>query len=215
MTNRIALPSAKRFMMALSGTIICGLSIGIFQKANLGVDPFTCFVTGVATIFHSTYGSIYPIVTGLLLLITFMINRGLIGIATLINLFFVGFTVQLMNEFLDVVIPAVTFIEQYILLALAVVVISFGSSLYFTANLGVSAYDALSLTAAHKYKISSFRICRISFDLCCVFVGFYFNVTIGIGTLITALMMGPIIHWFNTNVAEPFLFHSKPKMKHV
>ena len=130
MERNYELPSAKRVIMALLGTITCGLSIGIFQKADLGADPFTCFVTGIAEIFNSTYASLYPIVTGCLLVVVFMINKRLIGVATLINLFFVGFTVQLMKTFLDTILPEVTLFDRYILLMIAVIVISFGSSLY-------------------------------------------------------------------------------------
>lgn len=38
----------RRVTMALCGVILCGFCVGMLQKANLGVDPFTCFVTGIA-----------------------------------------------------------------------------------------------------------------------------------------------------------------------
>ena len=41
----------------------------MLQKANLGVDPFTCFVTGIANIFSSTYSTFYLILTGALLIL--------------------------------------------------------------------------------------------------------------------------------------------------
>ena len=41
----------KRITMAFCGVILCGFCVGMLQKANLGVDPFTCFVTGIANIF--------------------------------------------------------------------------------------------------------------------------------------------------------------------
>lgn len=55
---------ARRISMALLGVILCGLCVGMLQKANLGVDPFTCFVTGIANIFSSTYSTFYLILTG-------------------------------------------------------------------------------------------------------------------------------------------------------
>ena len=45
----------KRIAMSFFGVIVTGFCIGAFQKANLGADPFTCFVTGIANLFHSTY----------------------------------------------------------------------------------------------------------------------------------------------------------------
>ena len=87
----------------------------------------------------------------------------------------------------------------------AIVFTCLSAALYFTADLGVSAYDAIALIAAYQYKLLPFKYCRIITDSCCVLVGFIFNVTLGIGTVITALFMGPLTQWFRTNLAEPFL----------
>lgn len=47
----------RRKLMAVGGVMICGASVGIFQKIALGTDPFTCFVTGIANVFGSTPGT--------------------------------------------------------------------------------------------------------------------------------------------------------------
>lgn len=57
--------------------------------------------------------------------------------------------------------------------------------------------------------IANFQYCRISTDLVCTFTGFMLGATIGIGTLVTAFFMGPIIAWFNRHVAEPFRYGEK------
>ena len=80
----------KRVAMSFFGVIVTGFCIGAFQKANLGADPFTCFVTGIANLFHSTYSTFYIIVTGALLVGVFFVEKHYIGVATVINLFFTG-----------------------------------------------------------------------------------------------------------------------------
>ena len=80
----------RRIIMAFCGVVLCGFCVGALQKANLGVDPFTCFVTGIANIFNSTYSTFYLILTGLLLALVFILRRHYIGVATVINLFFTG-----------------------------------------------------------------------------------------------------------------------------
>ncbi|MDO5411705.1 MAG: hypothetical protein Q4F21_14880 [Lachnospiraceae bacterium] len=199
----------KRIIMTFVGVIITGFCVGAFQKANLGVDPFTSFVTAFANIFHSTYSTFYVIITGSLLAAVFFINRHYIGIATILNLFGIGPAADFMYGVLDRIFPNPSFGIRIAILVVGVLVISFSSSLYFTADLGVSAYDAVALTAANKYKVAAFRVCRISTDLICVIMGFVCHVTIGVGTVITALMMGPIIQWYNTHVSEPFLYGKK------
>lgn len=95
----------KRIIMAFLGVTLCGFCVGMLQKANLGVDPFTCFVTGIANIFSSTYSTFYLILTGTLLLLVLILRRHYIGIATIINLLFTGIAADAMHAILDIAIP--------------------------------------------------------------------------------------------------------------
>ena len=199
----------KRIAMSFFGVIVTGFCIGAFQKANLGADPFTCFVTGIANIFHSTYSTFYIIVTGALLVGVFFVEKHYIGIATVINLFFTGMAADFMRNILDTIFPAPGLAARFVMMLFGIFGTCFAASVYFTADLGVSAYDAWSLIAANKYKLMPFRLCRIASDSVCVLTGLIFHVTIGVGTVITALFMGPVVQWFNTNVSEPFLYGHK------
>lgn len=199
----------KRIIMAIFGVALSGFVVGTYQKIVFGVDPFTCFVTAFANIFHSSYSTVYPIVTGILLVFAFFVSRNYIGISTILNLTCSGFTADFMYGIWDRLFPEPGMAVRIALLVLAVVVGSFAASLYYTADLGVSGYDAVALTAANKFHLAAFRVCRITTDLICVIVGFIFHVTIGIGTVITALCMGPIIQWFNTHFSEPLLYGKK------
>lgn len=80
----------------------------------------------------------------------------------------------------------------------------FAASFYFTADLGVSTYDAVALIMADK-KIVQFKFCRIGNDLICLSIGFLLNVVVGIGTLVTAFFMGPLIYYFRIKIARPLL----------
>ncbi|MBD5806815.1 YczE/YyaS/YitT family protein [Limosilactobacillus walteri] len=199
----------KRITMAFCGVTLCGLCVGMLQKANLGVDPFTCFVTGIANIFSSTYSTFYLILTGILLLLVFVLRRHYIGIATIINLLFTGIAADVMHALLDVVFPHPTLVIRWGLMLIAIVFTCLAAALYFTADLGVSAYDAIALIAAYKYRLLPFKYCRIITDSICVLVGFAFDVTLGMGTVITALFMGPLTQWFKVHLAEPLLTHGR------
>lgn len=196
----------KRILMAFFGVIFTGFCVGTFQKASLGTDPFTCFVTGIGNIFGSTYSTFYVVVTGVLLLGVLLVEKHYIGLATVINLFGTGISADLMRNLWDILIPDPNLGIRILLVLLGVLGSCFSASIYFTADLGVSAYDAVSLIAANKYKLIAFRLCRILSDLICVTVGIVFHANVGGGTIITALFMGPVIQWFNTHVSEPFLY---------
>lgn len=201
----------KRIVMAFIGVTLCGFCVGMLQKANLGVDPFTCFVTGIANIFSSTYSTFYLILTGALLLLVLILRRHYIGIATIINLFFTGIAADVMHALLDTVFPHPSLAIRWSLMLVAIVFTCLAAALYFTADLGVSAYDAIALIAAYKYRLLPFKYCRIITDSICVLVGFAFNVTLGVGTMITALFMGPLTQWFRSHLAEPILAHGQIK----
>ena len=102
------------------------------------------------------------------------------------------------------------------LLLAGVVVICFSSALYMTADLGVSTYDAVAIVMAGKWKVAKFKYCRIMTDLVCVLTGCVLFLLgggalreiptlAGIGTIITAFFMGPLIEFFNVTVARPLL----------
>lgn len=80
----------KRVIMAFLGVFITGVSVAMFKTADFGTDPFTCFNLGIWNMTGIPYSIEYTIVTALLLTGVFVVKRNLIGIATVLNLLFIG-----------------------------------------------------------------------------------------------------------------------------
>ena len=207
---------SRRILMSLSGVIICAISVGVFKIAALGVDPFQTLMSGLDSLIPIPFGTLYVIVNLLLLTFSLVTDRHNIGIATFINLFLLGYITQFTYDFLQTVLPDPSMPVRCICLAVGIVVICFGSALYMTADLGVSTYDAVAIVLSGKWKVAKFKYCRIATDLVCVITGtvlfllaggeFAQIPTIaGVGTIITAFFMGPLIELFNEKVARPLL----------
>lgn len=207
---------AKRIFMSLFGVIICAISVGVFKIAALGVDPFQSFMAGLDKLVPLDFGLLYIIVNALLLIFALVFDRHYIGIATFINLFLLGYITQFSYQFLQTVIVEPSIFVRAICLVVGVVVICFGSAFYMTADLGVSTYDAVALIIVNTWKKGKFQYVRIFTDIVCVILGAALFVlgggkisaipTIaGIGTIITAFFMGPLIEFFNVHVARPLL----------
>ncbi len=207
---------AKRIGMSLFGVIICAISVGIFKIAALGVDPFQSFMAGLDAIVPIGFGTLYVITNAVLLLFALIFDRHYIGIATFINLFLLGYITQFTYEQLQKVIVAPSILVRIICLVVGVVIICFGSAFYMTADLGVSTYDAIALIICNTWKKGKFQYVRIITDLFCVLLGvglFLLSggkvsaipTIAGIGTIITAFFMGPLIELFNVHVARPVL----------
>ena len=206
----------RRIFMSLFGVIICAISVGIFKIAALGVDPFQSLMSGLDKLIPISFGTLYVIVNAVLLLFSLFADRHYIGIATFINLFLLGYITQWTYEFLQTVIVDPSMIIRLLCLLIAIVIICFGSALYMTADLGVSTYDAVALILVNKWHVGQFKYIRIVTDVICVLLGaglFLLGggkiaeipTIIGVGTIITAFFMGPLIEVFNQKVAIPML----------
>lgn len=210
----------RRIFMSLFGVIICAISVGVFKLAALGVDPFQSLMSGLDALIPINFGTLYVIVNVVLLIFSIIADRHNIGIATFINLFLLGYITQFTYDLLQKMIPDPSMIVRVVCLIIGIVVICFGSSLYMTADLGVSTYDAVAIVMANKWKLGKFKYIRICTDLVCVIIGCILFVLAGnaigkiptiagVGTIITAFFMGPLIDLFNEKFAKPMLEKGK------
>lgn len=210
----------RRVLMSLAGVIICAVAVGVFKIAALGVDPFQSLMSGLDKLIPIDFGTLYVIVNVVLLAFSLIADRHNIGLATFINLFLLGYITQFTYEWLQTVIVAPSMIVRVLCLVVGVVVICFGSALYMTADLGVSTYDAVAITMSRKWKLGQFKFIRIATDLVCVILGISVFLMgggkwgevptiVGVGTIITAFFMGPLIELFNVKVARPLLKNEK------
>ena len=206
----------KRILMTLFGVIICAISVGIFKIAALGVDPFQSFMAGLDALVPIKFGTLYVIANAVLLTFALVFDRHYIGIATFINLFLLGYITQFTYEFLQTLLTDPSIVTRVICLVTGVVIICFGSAFYMTADLGVSTYDAVALIISKTWKKGKFQYVRIATDIVCVILGAllfllsggsYAQIPtiVGIGTMITAFFMGPLIEFFNVHIARPIL----------
>ena len=206
----------RRILMSLCGVIVCAVSVGVFKIAALGVDPFQSLMSGLDSLIPISFGTLYVIVNLLLLSFSLIVDRSKIGLATFINLFLLGYITEFTYETLQTIIIAPSMPTRFLCLLIGIVVICFGSALYMTADLGVSTYDAIAIALSGKWKLARFQYCRIATDLVCVISGVLLFLAAGgriaqiptiagVGTIITAFFMGPLIELFNERIARPLL----------
>ncbi len=137
-------------------------------------------------------------------------------LATFINLFLLGYVVEFSQSLCAQLFPALGLGGRALLLVSALVPLSLASSLYFTADLGVSTYDAVALVWSERQSRIAFPLCRILTDSACVLAGSVLCLlsgmnypqlfgSVGVATVITAFFMGPLIEFFNKTVSRPLL----------
>lgn len=208
--------------MSLFGVLIGAVSVAVFKIAAFGVDPFQTFMAGLDELIPIQFGTLYLIANAVLFLFALFADRHYIGIATFINLFLLGYVISFSYDMLQLIpiLSEPTIIIRIICLLIGIVALCFGSAFYITADLGVSTYDAVALTMANTWKWGKFKYIRIITDLVCLLIGCslylcaggewnMLSTIAGIGTIITAFFMGPLIDFFCRKCAYPFLYGSQ------
>lgn len=193
-----------RIMMMLIGNFLVGFAISLFRISNLGTDPFTTMNLGVSSSVNLTFG-VYQLLANIILVgIAFLYVKSYIGIGTIVSMIGIGFIA-------DYFVSMYTYISgddlnltiKILILLVAVIIISFGFSLYMASNFGVAPYDtvALLILKLSNNKIS-FAVARVMTDVICVIVGFSFGALVGISTVITAIFTGPLVQYFTGHISK-------------
>lgn len=194
----------RRILMTVFGVTICGFGVSMSRMAAFGVDPFQCLCSGIYQNIPVSQGTLYVIINAIFLIFALIFDRKQIGLGTFINMFLLGYVCDFGERLFRNVFGSPDLVGQFIWLALSILVLCLASSLYMTSALGVSTYDFVAIHLSNR-GILPFRYMRIVCDVICVAAGWLLGYIPGLATIIFALMMGPLISFFNKHIAEPIL----------
>ena len=197
----------RRFIAMIIGNIILGLGIAIFKFAGMGNDPYTAMIFGVSDFFNlyfPTFQILFNV--GVFIIFELTLGRRYIGIGTIVNMFFLGYIVNFFVELLySSFAEPVTFLSQLPVMLAGVIVTCFGVSFYQTSDAGVSPYDSVSIIMSDRIKKLPYFWARIFTDSLCALLTFLTGGLLGLGTLVCAFGIGPLVTLFNRFVSEPVI----------
>ena len=196
----------KRILMMLIGNVILGMGVGMLRAADFGVDPYQCFVLGIDKVLKLGYGTTFVIVNAVFLVLMLLLARKMLNAGTLVNMFFLGYIIDFSYSVCMGITPSPSVIVRVVYFIVSILLITFSSAVIYTADMGVSTYDWIALKTAEVQKKISFKWCRVGTDLVCVIIGLIFSIIPGIGTIVTAFLLGPLVSFFRTYCSEPFLY---------
>ena len=195
----------RRILMTLGGVSVCGFSVGMFNFSNFGMDPFQVLAHGISYHVPLGFGTLYMIINLVMLGAVFVFDRAKIGLGTFINIFLLGYAVEYSSWLFKTYVPSNELWVRVAFLCVGIVILCIGSALYFVGDLGVSTYDAIALTLSERTPIK-FQYLRMGTDLVCTLSGFLLGAVVGVGTLVTAFFMGPLIAYFRRRLAMPLRY---------
>ncbi len=198
----------QRITGVLLGNVILGIGCALLRISGMGNDPFSAANMAFSDGFGIGLGTFQLSVNILFFIIQLIFGRSYLGFGSIINFFLLGYIVQYAGIFIEFLLGdlySFTLIQQIFIMVLALLILTFGLSMYQTANLGVAPFDYLSLGMTDHLPTPYF-INRIITDGFCVLliligvaVGFLNWKTshLGIGTVLCAFCLGPLVNAFS------------------
>ena len=172
----------------LVGLVLFGVGIAMMAQANLGLGPWEVFHQGIARMTGLQLGTV-SILLGIPILLAWYPLGERPGAGTILNILVIGTATNVGIS----LIPAVSGVVVQLALMLAgVVTIAIGSGLYLATDLGPGPRDGL-MTGLHYRFGWSIRRARTAVELSVLGAGFLLGGTVGIGTVVFALGIGPLV----------------------
>ncbi len=182
------------------GNVLLGMGISIFKFAGLGNDPYSGMAMALAERVGMQYANLLLIVNLFIFVLELVFGRAFVGAGTLVNAFFLGYiTTFFYALWTRFAAPPASLAVQIPVMLAGTVVTGLGVSMYQTPNVGVSPYDSMSLIMTKRMPKISYFWNRIFTDALCAFVCFLAGGIVGLGTLVSAFGLGPVINFFNVH----------------
>ncbi|MBA3678051.1 MAG: hypothetical protein H0W74_11725 [Sphingosinicella sp.] len=179
----------RRLIQLFLGLSLYGLSLSLMIRAALGLDPWDVFHQGLASESGISIGMMVNLV-GAFVLLLWLPLRQRPGIGTIANILVIG-TVADIGLWL---IPELHSLPLRIaLMAAAIVLNGIATGAYIGAGLGPGPRDGL-MTGIVKRTGLSVRLVRTSIEIFVLAVGWLLGGTVGVGTILYAICIGPIVH---------------------
>lgn len=178
-----------RIVQLLIGLPLYGAGAALTVAAGLGVDPWTVFAEGLSLRTGIGVGWMTNIL-GLLILLAWIPLRQRPGIGTIANILIVGTAMQITLWLLP---PISGFLAQLAVLVGGIVLVAIASGLYIGARFGPGPRDGLMTGLRSRFGMPIWAA-RASVEVTVLILGWLLGGTVGLGTVLFALTIGPLVH---------------------
>ncbi len=178
----------RRLAQLLAGLFLYGASMALVIRAGLGVIPWDVLHVGLIRHVPVTFGQM-TILVSVALLLLWLPLRQRPGFGTLANAFLVGLSADLT---LSLISPVEFFVPGLALLLFAILLNALATALYIGSQFGPGPRDGL-MTGLSRVSGRSIRLVRTSIEVLVVIIGWLLGGTVGLGTVLYAVAIGPLI----------------------
>lgn len=181
-------PSFASIFFLVVGLTLFGLGEALLIASGVGVSPWTVFAQGITHVTGWSIG-LATFVTSLFVLLCWIPLRQTPGIGTVLNVIIIALV-------LDFLLPYLPTFDNLVLqigvAIIGVLVTGFGGGLYLIANLGPGPRDGL-MTGLQSMTSLPIAWVRSGLELTVVAFGWTLGGSVGFGTVLFALGIGPSV----------------------
>ena len=192
----------RRVPQLLVGLWLYGFAMALFIRSGLGLDPWDVFHAGLQRLLGWSFGTVV-IAVGFAVLLLWIPLRQWPGLGTIANAVVIGIAT---DATLAVIPAATSWPAAWALLVGGLVVNGLAGGLYIGSQLGPGPRDGL-MTGLARRTGWSLRLVRTGLELSVLAVGWLLGGTVGVGTVVYALAIGPLVQFFlplvTVRIADP------------
>ena len=185
----------RRLINLYAGLVLFGVSMALMIRARLGLDSWDVLHQGIARRTGLQFGWVV-IGVGALVLLLWVPLRQRPGVGTVSNVIVVGLAV---DAALDVLPAPSPMAMRAAFMVVGIVANGVATGLYIGAGLGPGPRDGLMTGLAARGH--SIRVMRTSIEVTVLGAGWLLGGSVGVGTVLYALAIGPLAHYFIPRLA--------------
>ena len=177
-----------RLIQLYAGLALYGISMALIIRSTLGNMPWDVLHQGLATRMGWSIGAV-SILVGALVLLCWIPLRQRPGLGTVSNVVVIGLAVDASLA----LVPAPSALPLRVgLLVAGVLLNAVATSAYIGVHLGPGPRDGL-MTGLVRRTGRSVRLVRTSIEVAVVVTGWLLGGTLGVGTVVYAIAIGPLV----------------------
>ena len=180
-----------RFVQLMIGLVGYGASLTFLVNSNIGPSSWNVLAEGLGKQLGISFGWATNLIAVIVLLFWIPLKE-MPGLGTFLNVLTLGFVADLTARILPV---SHSVAQGALLFAVGLLMLTFFDAVYLGARFGSGPRDGI-MTGAVRVSGKPIWIVRTTIELIVLSIGWLMGGTVGIGTLIVALAMGPLVQFF-------------------
>lgn len=182
---------ARRLSRLIIGLLLYGVTLAMLVQSGLGLDPWDVFHEGLTHHVPLTFGQV-TIAVGAIVLLLWIPLKQRPGIGTILNVILIGLAA---DAGIALIARPDELWARIALLLAGLVGNGLAGALYISAELGPGPRDGLWVALVARTGLSV-RVVRTAIEVSVLAAGFVLGGTVGLGTVLYALAIGPLVQFF-------------------